>query len=152
MRIINRNIVSAIIISKDKKIFFGRKKAGGGGVYSDCWHLPGGGIDTGETKNEALEREILEETGIDISKYKIELIDEEGEGESEKTLKDTGEKVLCKMKFFVYRIVINDKESSEIEIKLDDDLVKYRWARFEDLVKIEKTPPGIKLFKRLGYF
>lgn len=152
MRIIQRDIVSAIIISKDGKIFFGKKNPRGGGVYSDCWHLPGGGVDNNETKKEALKREILEETGIDLSVYNIELIDKKGEGEAEKILKDTGEKVLCKMKFFVYRVKINDKESREIEIKLNDDLVKYKWVQLVDLKKIEKTPPGIKLFKRLGYF
>lgn len=38
-----------------------------GGVYTDCWHIPGGGIEEGEDKNSALMREVKEETGIDIS-------------------------------------------------------------------------------------
>ncbi|MBT6335075.1 MAG: NUDIX hydrolase, partial [Candidatus Magasanikbacteria bacterium] len=64
MRSISRDIVSAIIISKDNKIFLGRKDPSKGGVYKDCWHLPGGGIEKGETDEDALIREIQEETGI----------------------------------------------------------------------------------------
>jgi 8-oxo-dGTP pyrophosphatase MutT (NUDIX family) len=151
MRKTQRDIVSAIIISKDKKIFFGRKKPAGGGVYSDCWHLPGGGVDDGEPKLEALKREILEETGIDISKYDINLVDDKGDGEAEKILKDTGEKVLCQMKFYVYKVEINDKNSDEIKIKLDDDLVKFIWVKPEELSETKLTPPGEGLFKMLGY-
>lgn len=150
MREIERDIVSALIFSKDGKLFQGMKDARKGGVYSDCWHLPGGGIDEGENKEEALKREVREETGIDISKYKIDLIDQEGRGESRKTLKN-GEEVLCKMKFFVYKVIIDDKKSEEIKIKLNDDLVNYRWTEIEELKALKLTPPSVELFKKLGY-
>jgi 8-oxo-dGTP pyrophosphatase MutT (NUDIX family) len=84
-----------------------------GGVYCDCWHIPGGGIEPGENKEEALKREAKEETGIDISPYRVVLVDDAGKGESKKTL-PTGEEVLYKMYFYVYRVDINDKSSDEI--------------------------------------
>jgi len=151
MRIIHRKIVSAMIFSKDGKLFLGRKKADGGGVYSDCWHIPGGGVDDGETSKEALKREILEETGIDITKCKYELIDNEGKGVAEKILKDTGERVTCEMDFEVYEIIIDDKNSNEIKISLNDDLEEYQWVEMSDLPKIKLTPPGAELFKKLGH-
>jgi len=151
MRTINREIVSALIFSKDSKLFQGMKAEGKGGVYSDCWHVPGGGVDEGEEKITALIREIKEETGIDISSYKMELADSVGRGESEKILKDTGEKVLCKMNFNVYKVVINDKNADEIKVELNDDLVRYQWFNLFDLKNIKLTPPSIELFKRLGY-
>ena len=151
MRTINREIVSALIFSKDSKLFQGMKAEGKGGVYSDCWHIPGGGVDEGEDKITALIREIKEETGIDISLYKIELVDNFGKGESEKNLKDTEEKVLCKMNFYVYKIAIDDKYASEIKVELNDDLVKYKWFDLIDLKNIKLTPPSVELFKRLGY-
>lgn len=49
MRKINRIIVAALIFSKDGKLLMGTKDPRRGGVYSDCWHLPGGGVEEGET-------------------------------------------------------------------------------------------------------
>lgn len=150
MRKIKRDIVSAIIFSKDEKIFLGTKDLDKGGVYSDCWHIPGGGIQKGENQKEALTREIKEETGIDVSSYEIELADSSGKGKSEKTL-ETGERVLCEMKFCVYKVVINDKNAEEIDIKLNDDLVNFRWTNINGLKSIKLTPPSKDLFKKLGY-
>ena len=151
MRKITRDIVSALIFSKDGKLFQGKKDLNLGGVYSDCWHIPGGGIDEGEDKAKALIREIKEEVGIDIYPYEISLVDDQGFGESEKTLKDSGEKVLCKMIFNVYQVVIDDKNSDKIKITLDDDLVEYQWTDLSKLSAIKLTPPSAELFKRLGY-
>jgi 8-oxo-dGTP diphosphatase len=150
MRQIERNIVSGMIFSKDGKLFLGQKDPRRGGVYCNCWHLPGGGVEAGEDKKIALVREIREETGIDISGYKTELIDDSGKGESRKIL-ETGEEVSCKMRFFVYKTVIGVKDSTDIEINLNDDLVKYRWTDPKELPNLKLTPPLIELFKKLGY-
>ena len=150
MRKITRDIVSALIFSKDKKLFMGMKDPQAGGVYSDCWHIPGGGVDKGENQNTALAREIKEEVGIDISSQEIKLIDDTGSGLSTRKLKDSGETVECKMNFYVYRVNLNDK-ASEVKISLDDDLVKYEWVEIKDLNKYKLTPPSIELFEKLGY-
>jgi len=149
MRTIKRDIVAAIIFSKDEKIFIGKKHPTGGGVYVDSWHIPGGGLEEGESKLDALIREIKEETSIDISKYDVALIDDCGRGVSQKTLK-SGEIVNCKMHFFVYKVLIQDKSSEEIEIKLDDDLEKFQWVKASRLKEIKLTPPSVELFGRLG--
>lgn len=150
MRTIHREVATALILSFDGKLFQGMKNPEGGGVYLDCWHIPGGGVEEGEDKIAALIREIREETGIEVSPEKVEFLDDQGEGESEKTLHDTGERVLCKMHFNVYKIVL-DKNADEVAISLGDDLVKYRWTRLDDLKNIKLTPPSVELFTRLGY-
>lgn len=150
MRIIHRNIVSALIFSKDNKLLMGMKDPASGGVYTDCWHIPGGGVDEDETQEQALRREMLEEVGVDIVNCKVSLADDQGSGETEKMLKDTGEKVLCKMKFYVYRVDV-DKNTDEIKIDPSDDLVKLKWVDLAALDSYKLTPPSITLFERLGY-
>lgn len=150
MRVINREIVAALIFSQDGKLFQGMKDPDGGGVYADCWHIPGGGVDDEEDKIVALVREIREETGIIVFPEQVELVDDKGSGESEKTLKQTGERVLCKMKFNVYKVIL-DKNSNDIQVSLNDDLVRCHWIDPVDLRTLKLTPPSVELFTRLGY-
>ncbi len=56
------------IIIKDDKIALVKKARGG---YKGKLDLPGGGIEHTELPYETLEREIMEEAGIKISKYSL---------------------------------------------------------------------------------
>lgn len=56
--------VVAAIIKKQDKIFITRR---GYGEFIDMWEFPGGKIEKGETKEEALKREIKEELELDIN-------------------------------------------------------------------------------------
>lgn len=60
--------VVAAIIQKEDKIFATQR---GYGQWKDWWEFPGGKIETGETPEEALKREIREElsTEINIDKF-----------------------------------------------------------------------------------
>ena len=60
--------VVAAIIQKEDKIFATQR---GYGEWTDWWEFPGGKIETGETPEEALKREIREElsTEINIDKF-----------------------------------------------------------------------------------
>lgn len=146
MREIQRQIASALIFSSDGKLLMGKKDPNKGGVYSDCWHIPGGGIDDGEDMKSALIREVLEETGLVVTNPV--LVDDLGKGDSEKTLKDTGEKVVCHMCFNVFKITL-EKQASKIELVPTDDLVELKWFDKEELKDVKLTPPSIELFKRL---
>ncbi len=55
--------VAAAIIRKDGKVFATQR---GYGNYKDWWEFPGGKIETGETPEAALRREILEELNTKI--------------------------------------------------------------------------------------
>jgi 8-oxo-dGTP diphosphatase len=150
MRTIHRTIVSALIISSDNKLLLGKKDPLGGGVYLDKWHIPGGGIEGNESFIEALQREVLEEVGIDIAPFEVVLVDDAGRGQSKKTLHDTGETVFCSMQFNIYRVEI-DQPAHSIATKTSDDLVRLQWVSLAELAKLPLTPPSIELFKRLGY-
>lgn len=150
MRTITRDIVCALIFSKDGKLFMGRKDPHGGGVYSDCWHIPGGGIESGESKIDALLREVKEETGIVIDRKQISFVDDRGEGTAEKTLKETGEHVIVQMHFFVYRIDL-PSVSEKVSVSLNDDLVSSQWFETAALSTLQLTPPSVELFEKLGF-
>ena len=150
MRIVDRKIAVALLISQEGKIFQGQKDPELGGVYSDgYWHIPGGGIEEGESAEEALIREVYEETGLDIKDVPIELIDSDGVGEAEK-MSSTCEKILVRMKFFTYRIQL-PYPSTEAQIELHDDLVTYKWTDPSELSMLKLTPPSVALFTKLGY-
>jgi 8-oxo-dGTP pyrophosphatase MutT (NUDIX family) len=150
MRTLNRDIISGVIFSKDGKIFQALRSLTNGGVYPGYWGIVGGGMEIGETHEDTLFREIQEEMGNDLSKYPIELIDE-AEGESEKTLKESGEVVLCKMKFYTYRVLVSDKIADEIRVTLNNEHTEYRWSEVSDLKSLKLTPPSVELFRKLGY-
>lgn len=150
MRTIQRTIVSALIFSIENKLLMGKKDPKKGGVYFDCWHIPGGGIEENESKVDALIREINEEVGLDISNDKIQLVSDDGKGTSEKILKDTNEKVLVEMQFFVYKVSIQESFNN-IKVKLNDDLVECGWFDLKELTDMKLTPPSVTLFQKLGY-
>lgn len=148
MREIERDIVSGVIVSQDNKILMGKGRPGS--VYKDCWLIPGGGVDEGETKLQTLVRETQEEAGLDISEYEAELVEDSATGESEKTLKETGEKVLVHMHFFTYRINI-PLLAEDITVQAGDDLNEVEWIPISKLDNYKLSPPSESLFKKLGY-
>ncbi len=145
MRTIQRDIVGAFIFSSDKKILLGK-----GGVYKDCWLVPGGGIEPGETSEEAVIREVLEETGIDISHFKLQPMNGALSGESEKTLRDTQEKVLVAMNFYNYTVEI-PIPSEQIKLITVDDFLEPRWFRSDELYHVELSPPTKTSLIKIGF-
>ena len=57
------NVVCAVIVNKER-IFACQR---GYGEWKDWWEFPGGKIESGESPEEALQREIREELSIEIS-------------------------------------------------------------------------------------
>ena len=145
MRVIDRDIVGAVIFDKNGKIFLAKKSSGG--VWPNTWQIPGGGVEKDEDKESAINREIKEETGIDISKYPKVLISDTDIDEAEKTLQN-GEKVWVKMKFFTYRVNL-DEPNDDIGVTLNDELSEFIWVNPQDLKNYKLPPPSIKLFKNL---
>lgn len=148
MRTIERDIVGAFIFSSDAKVLLGHNKKGG--VYQDQLVVPGGGIEEGESKSNALKREILEETGIDITDAVISEIEGVSVGESEKTLRDTGEKVLVKMQFHDFEVQLG-VNSSEVELKFEDDYEAAQWYAPEELVNAEMSPATMATLRKLEF-
>lgn len=148
MRTIKRDIVGAFIISRDNKILMGKSHKGG--VYPGCWIVPGGGMEPGETKLQALIREILEETGLDISSAKIEEIEGALSGQTEKIMRESGERVLADMRFYNFTVRL-DGPANESALRTDDDFVDAKWFPLSELPNLKLSPPSTVTFKKLGY-
>lgn len=150
MRTIEREVVSALLFSKDGQLLLGKTAPEAGGVYSGSWIIPGGGMEPGESKLETLHREVLEETGLDISNYETKIVEDGGKGESEKTLKETGERVLVRMNFYTYEVRL-DKTADELDLQPTEELAEVMWVPKSELKMLSLSPPTIKLLNKLGY-
>lgn len=148
MRTINREIVGAFIFSNDGYMVLGRSKPGG--VYQGYMTVPGGGVELGETNVDALQREVLEEIGVDIHDAKIVPVDISLFGESEKTLQDTGERVFVHMHFNNFFVTIQ-KPAAQIMLKSGDDFADAAWVPVRDLPSQKLIDASIATLKKLGY-
>jgi 8-oxo-dGTP diphosphatase len=63
-------VVNGIVTYKGK-ILLGKKVEKDGHPISGEWHFPGGRIDEGEEPEEAVIRELKEETGLDVEVHQI---------------------------------------------------------------------------------
>jgi 8-oxo-dGTP pyrophosphatase MutT (NUDIX family) len=149
LREINRPIASIIILSSDGKLLMGKKDPKKGGVFPNAWHIPGGGIDAGESVEDAARREGFEESGIDLSTATLIPLPFIGHGESPKTL-PTGEKVWCNMTFNRFEVRL-DKPADEVVLHPTDDLVELRWFDAAELEEVEQIPGGREFFEQAGY-
>jgi 8-oxo-dGTP pyrophosphatase MutT (NUDIX family) len=145
MRTIQREIVGAFIFSADDKILLGKA-----GVFSESWSIPGGGIENDETMVEALNREILEETGIDISQSTTKKLEGISTGISEKTLRDTKERVTVEMIFHDYNVSL-PLLSHDVALSFADDFTDGKWFTSTQLKDIKIAPPTEKRLIQIGF-
>lgn len=148
MRTITRDIVGAFIISADNHVLLGQSITGG--VFPDKWVVPGGGIEDGETKLQAVIRETLEEVGIDIADAEITPIDTPSYGESPKTLRDSGETVLVKMTFFDFVVKLS-QNANDISLSFEDDLSIAKWFSPKDLQNASIGKPTEATLRKINF-
>ena len=148
MRTINRDIVGGFIFSKDKKVLLGKNKRGG--VYEGSYVVPGGGVDEGETFEQALQREMLEETGIGVTSGEISQINT-STGSHEKTLRDTGERIFVEMKFYDFRVQLS-QDADDIIVKAEDDWAEPRWFSHDELAAENISGPTAGTLRKIGFW
>lgn len=128
-----RIIVSVLIKCKDKYLFIKQSKEGG--VYQDCLHIVGGGIEENETLEEAIKREVLEEVHIkldtvipfdfdsDITMYKGQM---------------------TQLIFLRYTA-----EIEEFTGYADSDAKEMLWLSKEEILDYKHNEPSLKFLKKL---
>lgn len=129
----------------------GRKDAARGGVYPNAWHIPGGGLEEGETLEDAAIREVYEEIGLRLEKSQLSPLGPVFHGESLKTLK-SGEQVNCQMEFHEFAVRLPHTASQLVNmVKPGDDLVELRCFPLTELHNVELIPGAVEFYKEVGY-
>lgn len=114
--------VNAIILSKDKnKLLIIKRKSG---LHSGLWAFPGGLVEKGETDEQALKREIKEETGLQIKKI-IRKIADYNYSRKDKSI-TSGKNYLVLVKNF--------------DVQINNEVLEFKWASLEELEKLSHVP------------
>lgn len=80
----NRRIaVRGIIVDDNGRLFCVRHKAYGGTNERTFWCVPGGGLDPGEPLIKGVQRELLEETGVNVDIGQLLFIQQYGSASKE---------------------------------------------------------------------
>lgn len=145
----NVDVAGAVIVSGDGKILHGLKKPKSTGVYTGYWILPGGAIENGESNVQAVFRETFDETGVDLSPYQPELVDDGSQDIAPLTL-STGEEVMMPMRFFTFRFHLPEP-ANRISISPGDEFQSLLWIAKTRLDYYRLPPPSRSLFQNLGY-
>ncbi len=125
------------VVFKDKRVLLVRR---GQPPAEDLWAIPGGSVEIGETLQEAAEREIQEETGIQIRAakpiYTFDVIERDGSGRIR----------------FHYVIVDLTADYISGEPSAGDDAVEARWVSAEEINRLAVSPTTLKLLKSKFHF
>ena len=140
-----RQIVGTYIVTNNKYILLGMNKQGGD--YPGQFIVPAGGAMEGEKLIEALYRECLEETSIDIKKYNCEQF---CTTKNERYQNSHG---ICIADFYYY-LVKATCNHDRIHPKAKDDLGMIFWIKINNLKNIANrinapTLGALKLLKFL---
>jgi hypothetical protein len=92
----------------------------------------------------------MEEVGIDITGASITMVNNTQSGESEKVLKDSGERVLVHMRFNDFAIKL-PQPAADIPIICDDDFTSGAWIPVQNLSSLKLTEPTQHTLQKLGF-
>ena len=136
-----RTGVGIILLNNENKVFDGKRKDN----PLDKWQMPQGGVDKGENFEEAVKRELFEETSIKNIKI-LKEIDGMLEYELPKNLLGIiwkGRFRGQKQKWFIAKFI---GEESEIDLETKHpEFIEWKW------ISIEQLPDVIVDFKKKVY-
>ena len=121
--------VVAAILEKEDKILIAKKREGK--PLAGLWEFPGGKIEEGETPEESLIRELMEEMNI-----KVRVNEYVGE-----SIYDYGDGKVISLKGFTAEIIEGD-------IKLTDH-DEYKWVTLEEIYDYKVAPADIPLISKI---
>jgi|SRR3989344_4019582 len=126
-------ITSAVLVESQGKFLLGkRNKKNAHGL----WVIPGGGVDYGETIQEAAIREIKEETNLDIEIVKFL----------------THKEVIYLPEDYHRVIFFHLGKPKHLNFKASDDLSEIGFFSMDEIKKMNLVSSAEWLFKELGYW
>ena len=127
--------VGALVVHDGAVLLVRRGQAPSRGV----WAVPGGRVELGETLAEATEREVREETGVEVRAG-------EPVWSFDSVIRDREGRVR-------YHYVIVDLAAEYLagEPRGQDDALEARWARSADFTGLTVSAPTLELLRRIGF-
>ena len=116
------NVVNAIIKSGGGSRFLAIKRKEG--IHAGKWAFPGGVVEKGETAEDALKREVKEETGLDI----IRIIRKISEYEYSRSKEESGKN--SKGQCFLVEV-------KNENVKISPEIADFKWATLEEFESME---------------
>jgi ADP-ribose pyrophosphatase YjhB (NUDIX family) len=136
-----KTVVTGILVRNLEGKVLLVKKPEGVGTYAETYLTPGGGVKTGESADEAVQRELYEETGVKAANIRRVLFDDDV------TENWKGEKTHYIMLLYTGDYVSGDLKPTESD---DDNLEVIKWFSPSELVGIPLSPPLQKLIAVIG--
>lgn len=137
----NRSFVTGILVKNDEGKVLLVKKPDGVGPYAGMFLTPGGGVEIGESADEAVQRELYEETGVKAANIRRVFFDDDI------TENWRGEKTHFVMLMYTGEYISADLKPTENN---DDVFDVVKWFAPEELITIPLSPPLQKLLAVIG--
>ncbi len=138
--ILHRTIVVGLVWNRQRELLFCRMSPDRG-VFPGQWGFPGGGIETGETMEQALRRELKEEIGIEVEGIRPVSFKD---GTYDKTFADGTVRTVY-MIFLLFHC-----QAQQEELHLNEEFVEYRWLREGEVKGMELNRETRDTLSRLG--
>jgi 8-oxo-dGTP diphosphatase len=116
----NMKVSLTVIFNREGKILI-LKRSNNTNWCPNCWAIVGGKIEKKENPSNALVREVWEETGIKLNKFKF--------------------KKLIKNKDIIEYLYLSMVDNDFVE--LNDEHTEYKWATIEDIKKLDNKVPDL---------
>jgi nucleoside triphosphatase len=137
-----RRIIVGAIIQNNKGEVLLLKMSSTQGVFPGKWGLVGGGVEEAETMEEALVREVREETGLEIKDIKpFQFADDK----QDKLMPDGSRQAL----YMIY--LVFDAKVVGGEIKLNQEWSEGAWVKPEEVGSFDLNPPTQETFREKGW-
>jgi 8-oxo-dGTP pyrophosphatase MutT (NUDIX family) len=127
---------AGVFIYKDKKVLLQRRKD------NLCWSMHAGGLELGETVEEAARRELFEETGLTANTLDLLGV---FSGNDMRYTYPNGDKVS------IVQIIFVCKDFSGEILPETEEIIEMAWFSIDDLPK-EISPPDKKAFRAFVEF